>query len=360
MVVCFARLATSRKARRWNEPHGAVAILRKFVRTFADKRRTAPRSVSVGPNLDTNARMRLANLSMLERRPTSRHRRSPMRADRSSQTAEFVAMHRAAHQLLDAPPLLDDPFAMLMTDPRFSRAFQADPESKRAHFAPARRAFLAARSRYTEDRLAHAVEQGCPQYVVLGAGFDTFCLRSKDRALRIFEIDHPATQATKLARLRDAGANVGPRTSFHAADFTLQPLKEILLNAGVDPTLRVFVSWLGVAQYLPREIIRAALADIASFSAKVDIVFDYTLHYDLQNEAQRFIFNTSRRIAEWESEPFRSMFRPDEIVELCGDAGFGTVTTTNLDALNTLYCEPAGSSPRIEGINQLAYARVEL
>lgn len=279
-----------------------------------------------------------------------------MQADRSSQTAEFVAMHRAAHQLLDVPPLFDDPFAMLVTDPRFSRAFQADPESKRAQFAPARRAFLAARSRYTEDRLAHAVGQGCKQYVVLGAGFDTFCLRSQNRELTIFEIDHPATQATKLARLRDAGATIAPRTSFYAADFTRQSLKEILLDAGVDPTLRVFVSWLGVAQYLPREIIRAALADIASFSAQVEIVFDYTLHYDLQNEAQRFIFNTSRRIAEWKGEPFRSMFRPDEIVDLCGAAGFSTVTTTTLDGLNTLYCEPAGSSPRIEGINQLAYA----
>lgn len=282
-----------------------------------------------------------------------------MRADRSSQTAEFVAMYRAAHQVLDVPPLFDDPFAILMTHPQFSRAFQADPESKRAQLAPSRRVFLAARSRYAEDRLAHAVGQGCAQYVVLGAGFDTYCLRSKDPTLRIFEIDHPATQATKLARLRDAGANIGSRTSFHAADFTRQPLKDILLDAGVDPTRRVFVSWLGVAQYLPRELIRAALADIAGFSAQVEIVFDYILHYDLQNPTQRFIFNTSRRFAEWKSEPFRSMFRPDEIVDLCGATGFSAATTTSLDELNALYCDRAGSSPRIGGINQLAYACVD-
>jgi len=282
-----------------------------------------------------------------------------MRADRSSQTAEFVAIDRAAHQVLDAPPLFDDPFAILMTHPQFSRAFQADPESKRAQLAPARRVFLAARSRYTEDRLAQALGQGCTQYVVLGAGFDTYCLRSKDRSLRIFEIDHPATQATKLARLRNAGAKIGPRTSFHAADFTRQPLKEILLDAGVDPTLRVFVSWLGVAQYLPREVIRAALADIAGFSGQVEIVFDYTLHYLLQNQTQRFIFDTSRRFAAWKDEPFRSMFTPEEIVELCGAAGFSATTTTSLDELHALYCDPAGSSPRIAGINQRAYACVE-
>lgn len=282
-----------------------------------------------------------------------------MRADRSSRSAEFVAMHRAAHQWLDTPTIFDDPFAAIVTDPSFARALNADPQRGRAFFSPARRAFLAARSRYAEDRLAQAAVQSCGQYVVLGAGFDTFCLRCKDRSLRIFEIDHPATQATKLARLRSAGIGTSARTSFHAADFTRQSLKAILLEAGVEQGRRVFVSWLGVAQYLPRETIAAALADLASFGPHVEIVFDYILHYALQNDVRRFIFDASRRVAAHEGEPFRSMFVPDEVVDLCRAAGFSAATTTSLEALNALYCGHADSSSRIEGINQLAYARVE-
>ncbi|MDG0025524.1 class I SAM-dependent methyltransferase [Trinickia sp. Y13] len=281
-----------------------------------------------------------------------------MRADRGSGTAEYVAMHRAAHQLLDVPAIFDDPFAVVMTDPRFARALLADPEPEQRCLAPGRRAFLAARSRYAEDRLALAIEQGCEQYVVLGAGFDTFCLRNVDKALRVFEIDHPATQAIKLARLREAGIGMPARTSFYAADFTRQSLGEILREAGVDHRQRTFVSWLGVAQYLPTETVRAALQDIGSFGSPVEIVFDYTLHYDLQSAAQRRVFDEWRSLADFGGEPFRSMFTPDEVIALCASAGFSAVTTESLEELNARYCAPAGNGLRIEGINQLAYAAV--
>jgi methyltransferase (TIGR00027 family) len=280
-----------------------------------------------------------------------------MREDRASRTAEYMAMHRAAHQLLDVPTILDDPFAATVIDQRFARALHADPESTRWSLVPSRRAFLAARSRYAEDRLARAVEEGCEQYVVLGAGFDTYFLRCTHSTLRIFEVDHPATQATKLARLNVAGVSLPTRASFYAADFTRQPLSDILRGAGVDPTRRVFVSWLGVAQYLPYEIVRTALTDIASFGPDVEIVFDYTLHYELQNEAQRLIFDTGSRLAALESEPFRSMFTPNEIVELCNAAGFSEVRTASVETLNAMYCARSQSELRIESINQLAWAR---
>ncbi|HEX7685783.1 MAG TPA: class I SAM-dependent methyltransferase [Trinickia sp.] len=279
-----------------------------------------------------------------------------MHADCASKTAEYVARHRAAHQVLDAPTILDDPFALIVTDSGFVRALQADPAGGNRLLAPGRRAFLAARCRYAEDLLARAVRQGCGQYVVLGAGFDTFCLRSRDRALRVFEIDHPATQAVKLARLHDAGIGIPDRTSFHAADFTRKSLTEILSEAGVDREQRIFVSWLGVAQYLPRETILDALADISAFSTHVEIVFDYTLHYDLQSDEQRSVFDIFRRMAELAAEPFLSMFTPDEIVHLCGAAGFSEVKTTSVEELNALYCPRGMSGARVEGINQMAYA----
>lgn len=279
-----------------------------------------------------------------------------MRTDCASKTAEYVARHRAAHQVLDAPTILDDPFALVVTDSMFARALRADPVGEGRLLAPSRRAFLAARCRYAEDLLARAVRDGCRQYVVLGAGFDTFCLRSRDRALRVFEIDHPATQAIKLARLSDAGIGIPDRTSFHAADFTRKSLTEILCEAGVDRGQRIFVSWLGVAQYLPRETVLGALADIGAFSGHVEIAFDYTLHYDMQSDAQRRIFDTFRRAAELAAEPFLSMFTPDEIVRLCGVAGFSEVTTTSIEKLDELYCRRGASQSRMEGINHLAYA----
>jgi methyltransferase (TIGR00027 family) len=280
-----------------------------------------------------------------------------MREDRASRTAEYMAMHRAAHQWLDAPTILDDPFAALVVDPSFAHALQADPESTRWSLAPSRRAFLAARSRYAEDQLARAVGQGCGQYVVLGAGYDTFFLRCRHSALRVFEIDHPATQASKLARLRDAGVSLPAQASFYAADFTQHSLGTILSQACVDPARRLFVSWLGVAQYLAPDIVRAALADIASFSPQAEIVFDYTLHYDLQNASQRAVFDTGRRVAALENEPFRSMFTPREVVGLCNAAGFSEVTTASVDTLNALYCAGPENGLKIQSINQLAFAR---
>lgn len=279
-----------------------------------------------------------------------------MRADCASKTAEYVARHRAAHQVLDAPTILDDPFALAVTDSGFARALRADPVGESQSLAPGRRAFLAARCRYAEDLLARAVRHGCGQYVVLGAGFDTFFLRSRDRALRIFEIDHPATQAVKLARLHDAGIGIPDRTSFHAADFTRKSVTEILCEAGVDRRQRIFVSWLGVAQYLPRETILQALEDISTFSAQVEVVFDYTLHYDMQSDAQRRIFDIFLRAAELAAEPFLSMFTPDEIVRLCGAAGFSEAKTTSAEALNALYCRRDVGQSRVESINHLAYA----
>jgi methyltransferase (TIGR00027 family) len=279
-----------------------------------------------------------------------------MRADSASKSAEYVARHRAAHQVLDVPTILNDPFAFIITESSFARALHTNPADEGKTLVPSRRAFLAARSRYAEDRLAQAVRKGCGQYVVLGAGFDTFCLRTRDRALRVFEIDHPATQAVKLARLHDAGIGIPDRTSFYAADFTRQSLTEILHDAGVDPGQRVFVSWLGVVQYLPRQTIRDALEDIASFSSQVEIVFDFTLHYDMQSDAQRSVFDIARHMADMASEPFLSMFTPDEIAGLCNAAGFAEAATTSIEELNALYCGCGRSESRVEGINHLAYA----
>ena len=125
-----------------------------------------------------------------------------MEAGRASETAQRVALRRAAHQLLDQPPVFADPVALRIIGAYAADALQASPRTfEVTPLAPYLRAFMAVRSRYAEEQLARAVAASARQYVVLGAGLDTFAYRNPWPDLRVFEVDHPATQAWKRARL---------------------------------------------------------------------------------------------------------------------------------------------------------------
>src|ERR1700676_383034 len=117
-----------------------------------------------------------------------------MQEGKFSKTAQRVAIRRAAHQLLDQPKVLDDPLALRIIGSETADELKSNPKEHHA-FSRAFRAFMAARSRYAEDELARAVAQGVTQYVILGAGLDTFAYRSPHSGLRVFEVDHPSTQA---------------------------------------------------------------------------------------------------------------------------------------------------------------------
>src|SRR5262245_21621582 len=130
-----------------------------------------------------------------------------MKLDQPSATAYRVAMRRAAHQLLDEPKVLDDPVALRIVGPRAEASIRSDPRRFQSRVGRVLRAFLVARSRCAEDALKVAVAAGVRQYVVLGAGLDTFAYRNPyvAQSLRIFEVDHPATQGWKrslLAKVR--------------------------------------------------------------------------------------------------------------------------------------------------------------
>src|SRR2546428_8685778 len=128
-----------------------------------------------------------------------------MLEQRPSVTAERVALRRAAHQLLDVPPVFEDPLALKIVGPEAARRLQSELRRPQTSVSRALRAFLAARSRFAEESLARSVARGCSQYVVLGAGLDTFAYRNPfpPGSLRVFEVDYPATQAWKQARLAD-------------------------------------------------------------------------------------------------------------------------------------------------------------
>ena len=145
-----------------------------------------------------------------------------MKENLPSGTAQRVAMRRAAHQLLDDPKVFDDPVALRIIDKESASALQADPHQFEATpLSPYLRAFVAARSRYAEDELALGVQRGVSQYVILGAGLDTFAYRNPypEGVLRVFEVDHPATQTWKRARLEEMGIALPGDVTFAPVDF---------------------------------------------------------------------------------------------------------------------------------------------
>src|SRR5262245_53959443 len=196
-----------------------------------------------------------------------------MKPHEPSRTALMIARQRAAHQVLDHGSILDDPFAMKILSEDEKDVLQF----ANAHpLASIGRLFTAARSRIAEDALSGAVERGTRQIVILGAGLDTFALRSPHgaRQIRIYEVDHPATQAWKRQRLAEAHLALPPWLILVPVDLERDDLGETLVGAGFQQNSPAFFSWLGVVPYLTQEAIVSTL-DYMAFIQNSEVVFDY-------------------------------------------------------------------------------------
>lgn len=197
-----------------------------------------------------------------------------MQLGRPSRTAWAAAVHRAAHQVLDQRRIFVDPLALRIL------GRDADSVLREAEENPSRRRmriFIAARTRFAEDALTAAVESGVRQLVVLGAGLDTYAYRSPfGERLRIFEVDHPATQAWKRDCLHDAAIPLPNSLIFAPVDFERQTLGEGLKAAGFDPAQQTFFTWLGVVPYLTEDAVWSTLAYIATLPNGAHVVFDYS------------------------------------------------------------------------------------
>jgi methyltransferase (TIGR00027 family) len=191
-----------------------------------------------------------------------------------SRTALAAAAHRAAHQMLEQGRIFADPLALRILGEEAEtvlREAEADPAKRRM------RLFIAVRTRFAEDALAAAIDRGVRQLVVLGAGLDTYAYRGKFRdVLRIFEVDHPATQAWKRQRLAEAAIDVPELLTFAPVDFERETLADGLEAAGFDPAQKTFFTWLGVVPYLTEQAVWSTLGFIASLPAGAHVVFDYS------------------------------------------------------------------------------------
>jgi methyltransferase (TIGR00027 family) len=200
------------------------------------------------------------------------------------------------------------------------------------------RIFMAAPSRFAEDCLTSAVSRGVRQVVVLGAGLDTFSLRHPHSPLgvRVFEVDHPATQAWKRERITEAGLAAPASLTFAPVDFDRQSLAEGLVAAGFDPTQPAFFHWLGVVPYLRQDAISAILQFIASVPGS-EVVFDYS--EPLENYSPERRANVAAVAARTAAmgEPWISYFDPAELSKDLRERGFQELEDLGLDGIAVRY-----------------------
>lgn len=271
-----------------------------------------------------------------------------MKVDNFSQTAIKAACYRAYHWICDHPKIFDDCLAWQLAGEEEYASFKeqniAGFKAAAPEFAasfPNNEAILAfimqamaapaltlSRARYAENRLELALKAGVQQYVILGAGLDTFAWRQSDMPgkLQVFEVDHPSTQTFKQNRLAELGWHQPQQLHFIPADFATDQLATILQNSAYDPDKPSFFSWLGVTYYLPREAVFSTLKDIAGFASPgSQIVFDYldSMAFIPDKAAERV--KMMLMMAQGVGETMNMGFIPESIAEELNGIGFKVV-----------------------------------
>jgi len=297
---------------------------------------------------------------------------------RASRTAIATAYFRAHHCAHASPKIFEDSLAGALLNAKEQEAVERflleglekhNPElaqsgadrATRVGYALRGLVVVLARARYTEDWLAEAMREGVSQYVVIGAGLDTFALRRPDLQdrLRVIEIDHPATQASKQKRIREAGLTPPPNLHFAPADLEKESLAEILSRMPYDPARHAFFSWLGVTMYLTGDAIRATLRSLrGSAAAGSQLVFDYfdraVLEPENQSPTRSRLFEVVRRVGE----PMIFGFDPSALGAELAALGFRLLEDLGPEAQEARYFEGRTDGLRPSGSAHIARAAV--
>jgi len=246
-----------------------------------------------------------------------------------------VALRRAAHQLYDSPVVFPDPIAVPILGETYAEDLRRTPLRSDRPFSVALRAFLVARSRYAEDNLGRAVASGVRQYVLLGAGLDTFTYRNPYPELRVFEVDHPATQSWKRELLERGGISIPGSLTFVPVDFENQSLSAQLQAAGLDRGAPAFFAWLGVVPYLTLAAFRATLGFIAEQAEGSGVTLDYGQPREALPFLERLAHDSLASRVQRAGEPFQLFFTPAEIA--AEFAGFRSLEDLGSAEINARY-----------------------
>jgi len=278
-----------------------------------------------------------------------------MHEGQPSQTAERVAEERAAHQLLDSPRLLDDPISIRLLSPAKREALQSHPERHdRSPMAKPTRAIVVVRTRIAEDELGRS---GAKQYVLLGAGLDTFAYRNPHQDVRVFEVDFPATQTLKHERLAAAGIELPPNLTFVPCDFSKDALADALAAAGFDRTQPAIFAWLGVVMYLEMSDVVETLRYIASLPTPSAVVFDYAQPPEIFPWLQRVFYRRVLARLEEQGEPWKSFMLPAPLQAELLTMGFASVEDRGADEINSQYLADRTDGLKARSIGRIAIAR---
>jgi methyltransferase (TIGR00027 family) len=282
-----------------------------------------------------------------------------MQEGKGSRTAERVAERRAAHQVRDRPLVFEDPLALRVIDPEVARALREHPPARESSLVgPYLRAFFVMRSRFAEDALAAAAGRGVRQYVVLGAGFDTFAYRNPFPDLRVFEVDHPDTQAEKRRRLAAGGIDIPSSMTFAAIDFAVTKLGHALHASGFDSSAPSFFSWLGVVPYLEQPAIDATFRFIASLPAGTAVALDYALPPSTLSWTGRMIYRQMAKRVAAIGEPWKTFFEPSSLAANLRGHGFSSIEDYGADELNERYFSGRKDGLKLGGMGRMLLANV--
>ncbi len=239
----------------------------------------------------------------------------------------MAAAARAAHLIVDdSPPIFADTLAYALLGDRaeelvnYHRAHGTHPVLSGA------RAAAVVRSRYTEDRLAAAARRGIGQYVILGAGLDSYAYRpGRAPQVRVFEVDHPDTQKWKRQVLGEEGLAIPDTVTFVPFDFEAGSPLDRLVHHGFDPARPAFVSWLGVTMYLSREAIGHTLAVIGGLAPGTELVADSMLPEELRDEAGQVYVQAVMPVSAEGGEPWLTFLGPEDMSSLLAEHGLEVV-----------------------------------
>ena len=263
---------------------------------------------------------------------------------RPSKTAELAAAIRALHLRRASSPLFTDEFALSMCGPFWRRVVSSralswlvvDVLLRRMPISPV----VFTRARYGEDRAEAAVTQGVDQYVIIGAGYETFAMRREDLMARltVYELDQAGTQETKRRRMREAGIPTPEGVRYVAADLNVETLHDALERAGFDASRPALCSWFGVTYYLGKDAIRETLASIATKMAPgSSVMFDYLADSASTPAASQ---DMRRRCADFvarRGEPWISSFNPGEVPAFLVENGYSEIEHLEPDRIGPRY-----------------------
>lgn len=263
-----------------------------------------------------------------------------MKQNSPSLTAYKVAVMRAAHQLIDNPKVFEDPIALSIVGDQGNSIIHSKERRFKSRLHRYLRAIVVARSRFVEDELYVAIKRGVRQYVILGAGFDTFAYRNPYASvgLRVFEVDHPDTQRWKREQLNAAKIPIPENMSFAPIDFETQSLAGQLREAGVKTDEPSFFSWLGVIMYITRERMMATMEYISSSTPSGSaIVFDYVVPPSSQKFLRRLVFSLlSKKVGSF-GEPWQTFYDPSSLKTDLKDIGFTNAEDIGPEEINARF-----------------------